>query len=135
MSASLLGVFLFGEHIRTGAADLASEALALAVVLAGAAALGRSSLIADQDGHPSREHQPAHSGAASPPWPARPSAHPSDPPGTGSGRIRRPLALSPDLADRADRTAPGPAPAAAAWAGPPRSAREDQDLDPGRAAA
>ena len=50
LTASLLGVFLFGEHIRTGAADLASEALALAVVLAGAAALGRSSLIADQDG-------------------------------------------------------------------------------------
>src|SRR5215468_8160734 len=38
LTASLLGVFLFGEHIRTGAADLACEALALAVVLAGAAA-------------------------------------------------------------------------------------------------
>src|SRR5215472_779750 len=57
-SASLLGVFLFGEHIRTGAVDLVGEALALALVLAGAAALGRSSLIADQNGHPSREHQP-----------------------------------------------------------------------------
>ena len=71
LSASLLGVFLFGEHIRTGAAALASEALALAVVIAGAVALGRSSLIAPQNGHPSREHQPAFSSAASPPWPAR----------------------------------------------------------------
>jgi drug/metabolite transporter (DMT)-like permease len=135
LSASLLGVFLFGEHIRTGAADLVGEALALAVVIAGAAALSRSILIADQNGHPSREHQPAHSSAASPPWPARPPAHPSDPPGTGSGRTRRPPALSLDLAVRADRTPPGPVPGAAAWAGPPRSGREDQDLDPGRAAA
>jgi drug/metabolite transporter (DMT)-like permease len=70
LSASLLGVFLFGEHIRTGAADLAGEALALAVVIAGAAALGRSSLITAQNGHPSREHQPALSSAATPPVPA-----------------------------------------------------------------
>src|SRR5215470_5364670 len=67
LTASLLGVFLFGEHIRTGGADLAAEALALAVILAGAAALGRSSLIADQNGHPSREHQPALNSAARPP--------------------------------------------------------------------
>ena len=135
LSASLLGVFLFGEHIRTGAANLAGEALALVVVIAGAAALGRSSLIAAENGHPSREHQPALSSAASPPWPARPSAHPSDQPGTGSGRTRRPPALGPNLTVRADRTTPGLAPAAVAWAGPPRSAREYQDLDPGRAAA
>src|SRR5206468_454775 len=32
LAASLLGVFLFGEHIRTGAGALAGEALALAVV-------------------------------------------------------------------------------------------------------
>jgi drug/metabolite transporter (DMT)-like permease len=135
LSASLLGVFLFGEHIRTGAADLASEALALAVVIAGAAALGRSSLIAAGNGHSSREHQPALSGAASPPWPARLPAHPSDPPRTGSGRTRRPPALSPDLTVRADRTPPGPAPASAAWTGPPRPARAKQDLDPELAAA
>src|SRR5215470_12315687 len=88
LSASLLGVFLFGEHIRTGGADLAAEALALAVILAGAAALGRSSLIADQNGHPSREHQPALNSAARPPWSARPSARPSDPLGNGSGQTR-----------------------------------------------
>jgi drug/metabolite transporter (DMT)-like permease len=45
LAASLLGVFLFGEHIRTGAAALAGEALALAMVIAGATALSRSSLL------------------------------------------------------------------------------------------
>ena len=38
LAASLLGVFLFGEHIRTDAAALAGQALALAVVIAGASA-------------------------------------------------------------------------------------------------
>jgi drug/metabolite transporter (DMT)-like permease len=52
-TASLVGVFLFGEHIRTGAADLAGQALALAVVMAGASALSHSCLIADENGHPS----------------------------------------------------------------------------------
>jgi EamA domain-containing membrane protein RarD len=59
MAASLLGVFLFGEHIRTDAAALAGEALALAVVIAGAAALSRSSLIAGENTPPSRQHQAA----------------------------------------------------------------------------
>lgn len=53
LAASLLGVFLFGEHIRTGVFDLAGEALALAVVLAGAAALSHSCLILGADGDPS----------------------------------------------------------------------------------
>ena len=53
LSASLLGVFLFGEHIRTGVVDLAGEALALAIVFAGASALSRSCLILGEDGHPS----------------------------------------------------------------------------------
>jgi len=63
-SASLFGVFLFGEHIRTGSAALAGQALALAVVIAGAVALSRS---LGEDGHPSREHRPALSSAASTP--------------------------------------------------------------------
>jgi drug/metabolite transporter (DMT)-like permease len=42
LSASLLGVFLFGEHIRTGATDLAVEVLALGVVIAAATALSHS---------------------------------------------------------------------------------------------
>jgi hypothetical protein len=54
LSASLLGVFLFGEHIRTGPADLAGEALALAlaVVIAGAAVLSHSCHLAGQDSQP-----------------------------------------------------------------------------------
>src|SRR5689334_17733253 len=54
LAASLLGVFLFGEHIRTDPAALAGEALALAVVIAGATALSRSPLIAGQDAQPGR---------------------------------------------------------------------------------
>jgi drug/metabolite transporter (DMT)-like permease len=65
LAASLLGVFLFGEHIRTDAAALAGEALALAVVVAGAAVLSRSSLIAGENAPPSGRHQPAPGSAAS----------------------------------------------------------------------
>src|SRR5690242_2678783 len=64
LAASLLGVFLFGEHIRTDAAALAGEALALAVVIAGAAVLSRSSLIAG-DAPGSRQHQAVTASAAS----------------------------------------------------------------------
>ena len=56
LAASLLGVFLFGEHLRTDAAAVAGEALALAVVIAGAAALSRSSLIAGENKPPARQH-------------------------------------------------------------------------------
>ena len=65
LAASLLGVFLFGEHIRTGPAALTGEAVALAVVIAGAAALSRSSLIAGQDAPASRPHQAVTASAAS----------------------------------------------------------------------
>jgi len=58
-SASLLGVFLFGEHIRTGVTDLAGEALALGVVVAGAAVLSRSCLIAGENGHQPGERKTA----------------------------------------------------------------------------
>src|SRR5579871_4287185 len=53
LSASLLGTFLFGEHMRTGPLDLAGEVLALAVVIAGAAALSRSCFILGEAGEPS----------------------------------------------------------------------------------
>jgi hypothetical protein len=131
MAASLLGVFLFGEHIRTDAAALAGEALALAVVIAGAAALSRSSLIAGENAPPSRQHQAALGSAVSAAPAARP---PADPPAPGSGRTRRPRTLSSDAASRASRTRPGPAPAAAR-VGPPRPARGNQDRDPEPAAA
>jgi drug/metabolite transporter (DMT)-like permease len=131
LSASLLGVFLFGEHIRTDAAALAGEALALAVVIAGAAALSRSSLITGENAPPSRQYQATLGSTASTLPATRPSA---DPPVPGSCRTRRPPALSPQAAARAGRTRPGPAPAAA-WTGPPGPARGHQDLDPEPAAA
>ena len=134
LAASLLGVFLFGEHIRTDVAALAGEALALAVVIAGAAALSRSSLIAGENAAPSRQHQAALSGAGSAGPATRPPADPADPPAPGRGRTRRPRTLSPDAAARASRTRTGPAPAAAR-VGPPRPARGKQDLDPEPAAA
>ena len=58
LAASLLGVFLFGEHIQTGPAALAGEALALAVVIAGATALSRSCLILGEDQHPPHARTP-----------------------------------------------------------------------------
>ena len=58
LAASLLGVFLFGEHIRTDAASLAGEVLALAVVIAGATALSRSCLILGENQHPAGLDQP-----------------------------------------------------------------------------
>src|SRR5690348_5475210 len=67
LSASLLGVFLFGEHIRTDAVALTGEALALAVVIAGAAALSRSCLIADENAPPARQDQPPPAVPPAPP--------------------------------------------------------------------
>lgn len=49
LSAGLLGVFLFDEHIKTGIFDLAGETLALAVVIAGASILSHSCLILGED--------------------------------------------------------------------------------------
>jgi hypothetical protein len=66
LSASLLGMFLFGEHMRTGAADLSGEALALAAVIAAAAILSRSCHAADENSHPSHLAEPAVSSAAKP---------------------------------------------------------------------
>jgi drug/metabolite transporter (DMT)-like permease len=63
LAASVLGVFLFGEHIRTDAAALAGEAVALAVVIAGAVALSRSSLIAGEDTPASRHSRIMPAGA------------------------------------------------------------------------
>jgi len=67
LTASLLGVFLFGEHIRTGAGALAGEALALAVVVAGAATLSRSRLLDDDNPDPPCPAAPALASATSPP--------------------------------------------------------------------
>jgi hypothetical protein len=59
LSACLLGVVLFGEHIRAGAVDLAGEALAVAVVIAGAVVLSRSCLALGESRRPSCPPQPA----------------------------------------------------------------------------
>jgi drug/metabolite transporter (DMT)-like permease len=67
LTASLLGVFLFGEHIRTGAGALAGEALALAVVIAGAATLSRSCLLCDDNPDLPDPAPPALTSAASAP--------------------------------------------------------------------
>jgi hypothetical protein len=45
LAASLLGLFLFGERFDAGSGDLALEALALALLLAGVTALSHSHLI------------------------------------------------------------------------------------------
>src|SRR5258708_12416586 len=49
-SASMLGLFLFGEHIQARILDLAGEAAALAIVIAGVSALSRSHLMVGEDG-------------------------------------------------------------------------------------
>jgi hypothetical protein len=51
LSASLLGVFLFGEHIRTGGIELFGESLALAIIFAGAWTLSHSCLILGEEGY------------------------------------------------------------------------------------
>jgi drug/metabolite transporter (DMT)-like permease len=53
LSAGLLGVLLFGEHIRTGPWYLAGEALGLALVIVGASALSHSCFILGEVGDPS----------------------------------------------------------------------------------
>jgi drug/metabolite transporter (DMT)-like permease len=52
LSAGLLGVFLFAEHIRTSPWALTGEALALALVVAGAVGLSRSCFILGEFGDP-----------------------------------------------------------------------------------
>jgi drug/metabolite transporter (DMT)-like permease len=53
LSAGLLGVFLFAEHIQTAPWDLAGEVLGLALVIAGALGLSRSCFIRGEFGDPS----------------------------------------------------------------------------------
>ena len=49
LSASLLGLFLFGERFSAATEDLALEALALALLVAGVSALSHSHLIVGED--------------------------------------------------------------------------------------
>jgi drug/metabolite transporter (DMT)-like permease len=50
--ASLLGLFLFGERIHTGALDLVLEVLTLALIIAGVSALSHSHLITGENSPP-----------------------------------------------------------------------------------
>jgi hypothetical protein len=99
-SASLLGLFLFSEHIRAGIADLAGEAAALAIIIAGVSALSHSHLIAGEDAPP-----PGPPAGSPPPGPreqvtgqtrarsiAAPPAATWPAPGARSGRCARPAA-------------------------------------------
>jgi hypothetical protein len=52
LTATLLGVFLFSEQIRTGVGYLAGEALGLALLVAGVSALSHSHLIVGESGPP-----------------------------------------------------------------------------------
>jgi len=104
---------------------------ARAVVIAGAVALSRSSLIAGQNAPPAGQHQAAPGSAASSAPATRSPADLADPPVPGSCPTRRPPALSPDVAARAGRTRPGPAPAAART-GPPGPAWDTTTLIPNR---
>jgi hypothetical protein len=65
LSASVLGVFMFGEHIRTGVADLAGETLALAVVIVAATALSHSCHVAGETGGPTKTGSPSKAGSPS----------------------------------------------------------------------
>jgi len=56
LAASLLGLFIFGEHFQTATEDLAIEALALALLVSGVSALSHSHLIdGEEDAHPATE--------------------------------------------------------------------------------
>ncbi len=132
-SASLLGVFLFGEHIRTGVTDLVGETLALGVVMAGAAVLSRSYLIAGENGHRSCEQKPAVSTAVNSPSATRllavgPARNWHPPNQNSHGRSAQ--------ARRAAQTRRFPIQPLSQLAGPQHpSPSGNQDLDAGRAAA
>jgi drug/metabolite transporter (DMT)-like permease len=77
LAASLLGLFLFGEHIQVGTFDLAVEALALAVLVAGVSALSHSQLVLGDDAplegpgpEADRPEAPGPPAPAAPPAPA-----------------------------------------------------------------
>ena len=58
-AAVIMGVFLFGEHLGTGAVDLTAELLGLAVVAVGVATLSHSRLITGENARPPAVAGPA----------------------------------------------------------------------------
>jgi hypothetical protein len=67
LAASLLGMFLFGEHFQAATEDLAWEALALALIVGGVTALSHSHLIDGEDDDRRPASEPAWHGAGTDP--------------------------------------------------------------------
>ena len=66
LAASLLGLFLFGERMRSGMIDLAGEAAGLALLVVGVSVLSHSQLIHGGDEAPPQAARPSPRGAALP---------------------------------------------------------------------
>jgi len=114
LSAGLLGVFLFDEHIRTGVLDLAGEALALAVVIAGAWILSHSCLIlGEEEKSPVRCLPPGYPAQASGGWHEL-DYQPTDAPEVETAEPLRPVPPGSARGQGADISARQPA------SGPPR---------------
>ncbi len=65
LSASLLGLFLFGEHFQAATEDLAFEAVALLLLVSGVSALSHSHLIdGEDDAHAAAEPAEVHAPGA-----------------------------------------------------------------------
>ena len=62
LAASLLGMFLFGERMQAGMADLAGEAAGLALLVIGVSVLSHSHLIHGEDGPPGEARPPRAGG-------------------------------------------------------------------------
>ena len=78
LTAGLLGLFLFGEHIQTAPLNLAAEALALTLLAAGASTLSHSRLLAPGDTHPSDATRPVTNSRPSDATHPANDTHPSD---------------------------------------------------------
>jgi drug/metabolite transporter (DMT)-like permease len=108
LSAGLLGLFLFSEHIQARIPDLAGEAAALAIVVAGVSALSRSHLTAGEDapspGPPAGDQPqpPRTDHRQGPPAFDRGAPGPDDQADVTTSRTpsRRPRARSKPLAER-----------------------------------
>ncbi len=64
LAASLLGLFLFGERMRSGMIDLAGEAAGLALLVVGVSVLSHSQLIHGGDEPPPQAARPSPRGAS-----------------------------------------------------------------------
>jgi hypothetical protein len=82
LAASLLGLFLFGEHFQADVGDLALEALALGLLVAGVTALSHSHLIDGED-----DAQPAAEAAVAAPPPRALGGPATDLAGNGDASV------------------------------------------------